>query len=119
MMKLCNSFQVLVDIAKDIYGDKDCLIYFDSEMNIKNKKKKPFVGYTEKIDDKFFIVIDATLTFIQCAEILAHELAHLYSNDFDNLNSKEYDHNRKWKKCFDTICKAYQKKLNAIATEAI
>ena len=81
--------------------DKEITCYWQPEL--KDDEGNEVYGVTNFEDDgNITVLISGVLPVLDCAEILAHELAHI-------MVGVEEEHNEKWEKAFDSIQEEYMR----------
>lgn len=81
--------------------DKEINCYWQPEL--KDEQGNEVYGLTNFEDDgNITVLVSGVLPVLDCAEILAHELAHI-------MVGFEQEHNEKWEKAFDDIQTEYMR----------
>ena len=95
-------FAMIWEAFKNLYPEKDCKCCWDTEIRDDEEGTECF-GLTDFAEDgSVCIFIKPTLPVCDCAEIFAHELAHV-------AVGVEHDHNVEWEKAFDKIFEEYNR----------
>lgn len=95
-------FGMIWQAFKKLYPNKKCKCFYDPTIE-ENKNGDKVYGVTEFLDDGEIIVsIIPELPVCDCAEIFAHELAHV-------AVGANHNHDEKWEKSFDDIFKEYNR----------
>jgi len=97
-----DPIQTVIDVFKQLYQDHSATIIFGAELPEKG------CGLTIFNDGEIpEINISADLPYLHCAEILAHELAHVVAG-------KRGKHGKKWEAVFEALHKGYLSKLEMV-----
>lgn len=76
---MCNSLEYFEKLAKK---NKITVVYYDCS-------DKPLKAFIVKIDNQFYISIDSNASMDEKIEMLAHGLAHFFTDTFYNVNDSE------------------------------
>lgn len=94
LMKFRNPYKTILKAAKELFGNLDCVIFFDDTIG----KHKPPYGYVEECKDLGIVQIGISpyITIVEAAHVLIHEICHV-AVGLDN------NHNKKWKKAVKSL----------------
>lgn len=95
-------FSLIWQAFKNLYPGKDCTCFWDPLIENDESGAECF-GVTQFGDDGYIqVCVKPTLPVCDCAEIFAHELAHVAVGD-------EHGHDSEWEKAFDDIFREYNR----------
>lgn len=96
-----DPFAMVYQAFKNLYPDKDCVIYW--KPNLKDKNGVSVYGTTIFVDDgSIIIAINPELKVCDAIEILGHELAHV-------AVGVDAGHGPEWETAFDAIGEEYDR----------
>ena len=97
-----DPFALVWKAFKNLYPDKDCEMWWDSEIR-DSESGIPALGMTDfGVDGLVSVFIKPSLSVVDATEVLAHELAHV-------AVGVEQDHNEVWETAFDAIFREYNR----------
>lgn len=95
-------FAMIYQAFKNLYPDKTCVCCWDEDLGSDNEGNKVYGITNFENDGNITVYVTTELPICDCAEVFAHELAHV-------AVGHENDHNDIWEKAFDDIFNEYNR----------
>lgn len=95
-------FSLIYEAFKNLYPDKDCECYWNPDIEDEVEGVKSYGNTIFGDDGVVTVFVTPTLPVCDCAEVFAHELAHV-------AIGIEAEHGPEWETAFDNIFQEYNR----------
>lgn len=95
-------FSLIYDAFKNLYPDKDCECFWNPDIETEENGIKTYGSTTFCDDGVVTVFVTPTLPVCDCAEVFAHELAHV-------AVGADAEHGPEWENAFEKIFQEYNR----------